>query len=141
VYFAGARDIQMTAKSSSPPSEHADGTSRLVDVLAVVAREMAALVEESIRLQHLLGELLQERETLYPDSVYGLQSLDHSTQTIEAAAVFLDALSKELPAHWRVNAANAARCVSIGRFARVVQQATDERIERDASASGDCQLL
>ena len=76
-------------------------------------RKTITMVEE---LEQIVGLALALAGDAGSDQMLELQKLDHLQQKILGVADFLDALSEQMPAEWRLDAKGASRCVLLAEL-------------------------
>lgn len=112
----------------------------LGDVLETLSREMAALAHEHQRLQSVVGDALNPSKDAIPSRLYELQQLDHATQKMAAAAMFLEKLAGEVPHDILVDAVRAASVLTLREFARALSGGAEEA-DAEPHIAGDCHIF
>jgi hypothetical protein len=88
------------------------------DVLATVSHEVRMLADSAAELQDLIGNLTVADHAAPSTSIYDLQALDHLSQSLEAIAEFLAAVSKLSASSWQVDVTEASRAVRLAELGR-----------------------
>jgi hypothetical protein len=105
------------------------------------SEELRALAGMTIDIQWLVSRLLHTAAPADAASLRGLQTLDHVSQTISGIAKFLEALAGMAPADCGVDAASAARVVTLSGLAARLSfaDAADQAMHFDSD--GDFHLF
>lgn len=86
------------------------------EVLTMVSEEIRLLSEGVNDLQELIGNLVVAGAFGGSHSLYELQSLDRISQSLEAISDYLGGASKISSPDWKIDVAEASRCVRIAEM-------------------------
>lgn len=101
-------------------------------VLETVGHEIRILADGVNDLQELVSNLVVAGAFGGSNSLYGLQSLDRISQSLDAISDYLGGLSKLASPHWKIDVTEASRCVKLAEVADRLNG-----VKREASAHGD----
>jgi hypothetical protein len=108
------------------------------EVLAAVAREMAALAQEAERLQALTGALM--RDGADAAAIEDAQALDVLTQKLNALAGLLARLGQDAPQGWRLDIAPALAGLTLSDLAARIGHPVASP-SQTVAPTGDCELF
>ncbi|CEJ87423.1 conserved hypothetical protein [Hyphomicrobium sp. GJ21] len=86
------------------------------EVLTMVSEEIRMLSDGVNDLQELIGNLVVAGAFGGSHSLYELQSLDRISQSLEAISDYLGGASKISSPDWKIDVAEASRCVRIAEM-------------------------
>lgn len=86
------------------------------EVLMTVSNEIRLLSDGVNDLQELIGNLVVAGAFGGSHSLYELQSLDRISQSLEAISDYLGGASKLSSSDWKIDIAEASRCVKIAEI-------------------------
>lgn len=86
------------------------------EVLTMVSDEIRMLSDGVNDLQELIGNLVVAGAFGGSHSLYELQSLDRISQSLEAISDYLGGASKISSPDWKIDVAEASRCVRIAEM-------------------------
>lgn len=86
------------------------------EVLTMVSEEIRMLSDGVNDLQELIGKLVVAGAFGGSHSLYELQSLDRISQSLEAISDYLGGASKISSPDWKIDVAEASRCVRIAEM-------------------------
>jgi hypothetical protein len=86
------------------------------EVLTMVSEEIRMLSDGVNDLQELIGNLVVAGAFGGSNSLYELQSLDRISQSLEAISDYLGGASKISSPDWKIDVAEASRCVRIAEM-------------------------
>ncbi len=101
-------------------------------------RKVSGMVED---LEHVVGLAIAQTGQADADQMLELQKLDHIQQKILGVADFLDALSRTMPAAWRVDALSASRCVLLAELGAKLGDAEAASRPPAADTEETCELF
>jgi hypothetical protein len=108
----------------------------LRDVMDRIGREMGELAGAVHRIQSLVSLLVREDAFHKGTNVHEMQSLDLIAQKMECLSDFLGALSRDVPAFWRIDTREAAQLMALSELvARLTF--TDSAADLAAVSAGD----
>ncbi|MBN9291970.1 MAG: hypothetical protein J0H36_12890 [Hyphomicrobium denitrificans] len=102
------------------------------EVLMTVSDEIRMLSDGVNDLQELIGNLVVAGAFGGSHSLYELQSLDRISQSLEAISDYLGGASKISSPDWKIDVAEASRCVKIAEMSDRLNGITRD----DASHNG-----
>ncbi|ADJ24858.1 hypothetical protein Hden_3063 [Hyphomicrobium denitrificans ATCC 51888] len=102
------------------------------EVLMTVSDEIRMLPDGVNDLQELIGNLVVAGAFGGSHSLYELQSLDRISQSLEAISDYLGGASKISSPDWKIDVAEASRCVKIAEMSDRLNGITRD----DASHNG-----
>jgi hypothetical protein len=103
-------------------------------MLERLGKELDTVVTMIHGLEDVVGHAISSAKSPHEIRIQELQEIDHVRQKIEGAAAFLKALTKTLPADWRIDAVAAAGNVGMSALARrlgggAVHEASEDLVE------------
>jgi hypothetical protein len=114
----------------------ADPDVPLRDVMNRIGQEMGELAGAVHRIQSLVSLLVREDAFHEGKNVHEMQSLDLIAQKMECLSDFLGALSRDVPAFWRIDTREAAQLMALSELvARLTF--TDSAADLAAVSAGD----
>jgi hypothetical protein len=114
----------------------ADPDVPLRDVMDRMSQEMGELAGAVHRIQSLVSLLVREDAFHEGKNVHEMQSLDLIAQKMECLSDFLGALSRDVPAFWRIDTREAAQLMALSELvARLTF--TDNAADLAAVSAGD----
>lgn len=102
------------------------------EVLATVSHEVRLLADGINDLQEVIGKLVSMGAIGGSSSLYELQSIDRISQSLEAIADYLGGVSNLASQEWKIDAAEASRCVKLADVSDRLNG-----IKRDEASHGD----
>jgi hypothetical protein len=88
----------------------------LRDVMGRIGQEMGELAGAVHRIQSLVSLLVREDAFHEGKNVHEMQSLDLIAQKMECLSDFLGALSRDVPAFWRIDTREAAQLMALSEL-------------------------
>jgi hypothetical protein len=88
----------------------------LRDVMDRIGQEMGELAGAVHRIQSLVSLLVREDAFHEGKNVHEMQSLDLIAQKMECLSDFLGALSRDVPAFWRIDTRAAAQLMALSEL-------------------------
>lgn len=111
------------------------------EVLMTVSDEIRMLSDGVNDLQELIGNLVVAGAFGGSHSLYELQSLDRISQSLEAISDYLGGASKISSPDWKIDVAEASRCVKIAEMSdRLNGIARDDASHNGAGDFDDFEL-
>jgi hypothetical protein len=91
-------------------------TVAIPEVLTTICNELRLLSDGVNDLQELVSNLVVAGAFGASRSIYELQSMDRISQSLDAIADYLNGVSKLASPEWKIDAAEAARCVKLAEL-------------------------
>jgi hypothetical protein len=111
------------------------------EILAIVSHELRLLADGINDLQEVIGKLVSAGAISGSSSLYELQSIDRISQSLDAISDYLGGVSKSSSHEWKIDAAEASRCVKLADVSDRLNGIThDEASHADAGDFDDFAL-
>lgn len=107
------------------------------EVLLTVSEEIRLLSDGVNDLQELIGNLVVAGAFGGSHSLYELQSLDRISQSLEAISDYLGGASKISSSDWKINVAEASRCVKVAELSDRLNGIKREEVSQNGAGDFD----
>lgn len=102
--------------SDANPEIGKNALAPLPEVVATVSHEVRLLADAMNELQEVVGKLVSSGQISGSGALYELQSIDCISQSLDAISDYLGGISKLASPEWKIDAAEASRCVKLAEM-------------------------
>lgn len=132
---------QVMSRSDANSKAGKTALAPMPEVIATVSHEVRLLADGVNDLQEVIGKLVSAGAISGSSSLYELQSLDRISQSLDAISDYLGGVSKLSSQEWKIDAAEASRCVKLAEVSdRLNGIKRDEASHADAGDFDDFAL-